>query len=131
MAARMPIFSAQGDSRLQKLKLLRQRMCDLQAEIAGLEAQLTSEEIAVFPIQTIPAEVLSMIFSQYLHDNPRLIRRLLLVCRRWYDTAINDPKLWTIIKLNIESGEKKSGKKGNSRVTISRGVFKTQFEIPS
>lgn len=106
MSTRRSTSSTQVDARLQKLKQLRQKIRDLQEEVANLEAQLVSEGVTVFRIQTLPSEILSMIFSQYLLNNPRLIRRLLFVCRRWYNIVVNDPTLWTVITLNIKHNEK-------------------------
>jgi hypothetical protein len=56
---------------------------------------------SVPPIHRCPDEVLYLIFEQcvtpsYYH---RFIRRLLLVCKRWYDIVINRAKLWAQVEI--------------------------------
>jgi hypothetical protein len=43
-----------------------------------------------------------MIFRLYLAEDPRRVRRLLLVCRQWYDIAIKDPRLWNHIYIKAD-----------------------------
>lgn len=53
------------------------------------------------PIQESPGEILLIIFNLYLADDPRLVRRLMLVCKRWYFIIINTPQIWTYISFKI------------------------------
>ena len=38
-------------------------------------------------------------FSFYIDDDPTHIRRLLLICRRWYDTIVHQARFWTTIRV--------------------------------
>lgn len=78
----------------EKLSLARQECHRLEKEFAEYQASIA-------PIHTCPPEVLSEVFNFYLLENPRIIRRLLLVCRQWYNVAVNDPRLWNRIFISI------------------------------
>lgn len=54
-----------------------------------------------YPIQESPKDILLIIFEFYLADDPRLVRRLMLVCKRWYSFIINTPQLWTYISFKV------------------------------
>ena len=56
------------------------------------------------PIRKCPSEILAAIFRSYLEDNPRRIRRLLLVCRLWHNLTLQTPDLWTNIPIIFDSG---------------------------
>lgn len=61
--------------------------------------------LAGFPrnyIQHIPIEVLSMIFTHFIRNQPTHIRRLLLVCREWFSIVTKSPSFWTQICLTSE-----------------------------
>lgn len=53
------------------------------------------------PIQKCPSDVFLIVFELYLVENPRYIRRLLLVCKQWYILVKEPPQLWTHIPFEI------------------------------
>ena len=80
-----------------KLRLAQQECRRLEKEFDRYQASIPS----IAPIRTCPPEILSIIFQFYLLKNPRLIRRLLLVCRKWYKLVVNDPRMWNRIFVTI------------------------------
>jgi F-box-like len=91
-------FNSRGDE-------LRSLISTAQGNLERWEKELQIYCHSITPIQNIPTETLSLIFKSYLADNPRLIRRLLLVSRRWYEVAISDPSLWTSLSISIQESE--------------------------
>ncbi|KIM32559.1 hypothetical protein M408DRAFT_19959 [Serendipita vermifera MAFF 305830] len=53
-------------------------------------------------IHRCPKEVLMILFEFYTLENPRVVRRLLQVCREWYQLAISTPRLWNRIPVTPE-----------------------------
>ncbi|KAJ7644516.1 hypothetical protein FB45DRAFT_824691, partial [Roridomyces roridus] len=86
---------------------LRARLKEIQQQISTLEAQmasLRSEEEAVarelaaivYPVLTLPNDVVSEIFIQYVHGVPKSSPLgLLWVCRSWREVALFTCRLWT------------------------------------
>jgi F-box-like len=83
--------------RLKQLLEISEQQCRL------LESDLADYRASVAPIRKCPAEILAAIFRDYLEDNPRHIRRLLLVCRLWYNLTLQTPDLWTSIPIIFDS----------------------------
>jgi hypothetical protein len=86
--------------KIQRLKDRKKRIRHLQDQIDiewetchQLEKELELYHASVAPIRNCPPEILSMFFEYYVAENPRLIRRVLLVCRLWHFIAINTPQL--------------------------------------
>ncbi|KAJ7644545.1 hypothetical protein FB45DRAFT_1053280 [Roridomyces roridus] len=84
---------------------LRARLTEIQQQISTLEAQmasLRSEEEAVarelaalvYPVLTLPNDVVSEIFIQYVHGVPKT-SPLGLLWRSWREVALATCRLWT------------------------------------
>jgi len=84
--------------RLKQLLEVSEQQCRL------LESDLVNYRASLAPIRKCPAEILAAIFRAYLENNPRHIRRLLLVCRLWYNLTHQTPDLWTNIPIIFDSG---------------------------
>lgn len=87
---------------------LRQLLCDttrvqarLQAQIEVLDSYIFQARAQVAPIASLPTEVLSIIFSFYGSSNPQGLNTLTKVCRFWRRVALNDPRLWSTISIQI------------------------------
>jgi hypothetical protein len=83
--------------RLKQLLEISDQQCHL------LESDLAHYRASVAPIRKCPSEILAAIFRAYLEDNPRQIRRLVLVCRLWHNLTIQTPDLWTNIPIVFDS----------------------------
>lgn len=108
--------------KIQQLKAHQETIEHLKNRIAiereachQLEKELELYHASVAPIRNCPPEILSMFFEYYVAENPRLIRRLLLVCRLWHRIAINTPQFWTTIKVSFNSTLIKATNQSNSR----------------
>jgi hypothetical protein len=88
-----------------EIKRLKQLIETSEQQCYLLESELAAYRASVAPIRKCPVEILAMIFRAYLEDNPRLIRRLILVCRLWHDLAHQTPDLWTNIPIVFDSTE--------------------------
>jgi hypothetical protein len=82
-----------------KVALLEQH----RQECERLERELAQYHASVAPIRKCPQEILLDIFRLYLSDNPRLIRRLGLVCKSWNLIVTRAPTLWTQIPILIDT----------------------------
>jgi F-box-like len=89
-------------SKLKTLTRLKNHISEIQKQCTLLEEELAGENRHVGSVRAMPPEILSIIFGFYVKAKPRLIRRLMLVCKQWHDVAINNPQLWTSI--GIEAG---------------------------
>lgn len=49
------------------------------------------------PVDRIPKEIILMVFSELIHNDPLAIGPLLLVCRRWNKVICRSPLLWSRI----------------------------------
>src|SRR5277367_6684257 len=87
------------EEKIQQLKVRQETIAIEQEECRRLKKELELYHASVAPISNCPTEIISMFFGYYVAENPRLIRRLLLVCRLWHDIAINTPRFWTTIKV--------------------------------
>ncbi|KAJ7644550.1 hypothetical protein FB45DRAFT_297627 [Roridomyces roridus] len=86
---------------------LRARLAEIRQQIASLEAQMASlrseEELVardlgalVYPVLTLPNDVVSEIFIQYVNGLPKGSPLCLLwVCRSWREVALSTCRLWT------------------------------------
>jgi F-box-like len=83
------------------VKDITDRLKAAQEECDRLELEWHSYSSTLSPIRPCPPEILSMIFRIYLAENPRRVRRLLLVCRQWHEVAKNDPQLWNRIRIKV------------------------------
>ncbi|KAJ7353266.1 hypothetical protein DFH08DRAFT_856378 [Mycena albidolilacea] len=98
----------------------RSRIADIDAQISELERTINSlkEEkdslrdrldTYTYPVLTLPNEIVSEIFVQFLPDFPRypppvgLLSPYLLcqICRKWRDIAFSTPALWSVISLSF------------------------------
>jgi F-box-like len=84
------------------VKDITDRLKTAQEECRRLEREWHSYSSTLSPIRACPLEILSMIFRLYLAENPRRVRRLLLVCRQWHEVAIKDPQLWNRICIKVD-----------------------------
>ena len=73
----------------------------LQAQIAILDSFIFQARAQIAPIGSLPTEVLSIIFSFYALSRPQGLHTLSTVCRFWRHVALNDPRLWTIIPIQL------------------------------
>lgn len=92
----------------QSRERLRQLLCDttrvqarLQAQIEVLDSFIFQARAQVAPIGSLPTEVLSIIFSFYGSSHPQGLNTLTSVCRFWRKVALNDPRLWSTISIQI------------------------------
>ncbi|KAJ7854660.1 hypothetical protein B0H13DRAFT_2206211 [Mycena leptocephala] len=86
---------------------LRSRLSQIERQIAALAAQMAplraeremvSVDLAtiVYPVLTLPNEIIAEIFIQYVDEHPnRSPMRLASVCRLWRAVAVSTCKLWT------------------------------------
>ncbi|KAJ7644511.1 hypothetical protein FB45DRAFT_297371 [Roridomyces roridus] len=87
---------------------LRSRLSEIEQHMALIEAQMAvlrveRETVArelkaiVYPVLTVPAEILSEIFLQHVSHSGQRLGPLLLtwICRRWREVAVCTPRLWT------------------------------------
>ncbi|KIM32546.1 hypothetical protein M408DRAFT_19946 [Serendipita vermifera MAFF 305830] len=83
------------------IEKLRSRISTAELECVRLETEILEYRASVAPIRRCPQELLLMFFKYYTYENPRLIRRLLLVCKQWYELAISSPRLWNRIPIEF------------------------------
>ena len=87
------------------VKKFTKKLQAAQKECDWLEKELAGYLDATAPVHACPPEVLSVIFQFYLKENPRMLRLLMLVCRRWYNIVVNDPTLWAKIRIRIDEND--------------------------
>lgn len=87
----------------KKIDLLEAQVVSARSEKERLENDLAKYLATVAPIRRLPAEVLTMIFEEYVRDQPTHIRRLLLVCRLWNTMVSNAAHLWTYVRVTADS----------------------------
>ncbi|KAJ7193778.1 hypothetical protein GGX14DRAFT_587526 [Mycena pura] len=97
----------------------RERIAELDAKILKLERSLHAlrseratiwERLDTFPVLTIPNEITSEIFLNFIPAYPGcpLIfgidspSQLMRVCRQWRDIALNTPQLWRAIEIDLD-----------------------------
>ncbi|KAF7332663.1 F-box domain-containing protein [Mycena kentingensis (nom. inval.)] len=91
-----------------EITLHKQRLVGLEAARDALYAEL--RRVAVFPINTVPPELLSEIFvhciagesSAGYNTPPRLFSR---VCKSWAQIAAGTPELWRTLTLDLDGGD--------------------------
>jgi F-box-like len=83
------------------IKNLNEQLNTAKSEYNRLELEWENYKASIAPILTCPPEVLSMVFHFYLRENPRLVRRLLLVCKQWYNLVVHDPRMWNRISVTV------------------------------
>jgi len=86
-------------SKLKALEVLKDHIRQLQEQCRRLEGELVAQNRQVGSVRALPREVLSIIFSFYLEGSPRNIRRLMLVCKQWYNVAVSNSHFWTRIRI--------------------------------
>ncbi|KAJ7644543.1 hypothetical protein FB45DRAFT_1053279 [Roridomyces roridus] len=97
---------------------LRGRLAQIQQQISSLEAQMASlrseEETVeralaaiVYPVLTLPNDVVSEVFIQYVNGLPKGSPLCLLwVCRSWREVALSTCRLWTRLwRFNSKSNQ--------------------------
>ncbi|KAJ7885871.1 hypothetical protein B0H14DRAFT_2241169, partial [Mycena olivaceomarginata] len=91
------------------------RIADIDAQILELERTLSSlkdekdslrsrQAIYIYPVLTLPNEIVSEIFVQVLPDFPRCpppigplsLYLLCQICRKWRDIVFSTPALWSV-----------------------------------
>ncbi|KAJ7193771.1 hypothetical protein GGX14DRAFT_587512 [Mycena pura] len=97
----------------------RERIAEIDDEILELQRSLRSlrseratiwERLDTFPVLTLPNEITSEIFLNFIpvypgcppifgKDSPDQLMR---VCRQWRDIALNTPQLWRAIEIDID-----------------------------
>ncbi|KAJ7604338.1 hypothetical protein FB45DRAFT_850887, partial [Roridomyces roridus] len=104
----------------------RDRIAELDLEIEDFQRSLEMRQLErrrlrdalasySYPVLTLPAEVTSEIFMQFLppfRQRPSLVgplspSLLLRICRRWRDIALSTPALWSTMTLDIEFEDEK------------------------
>ncbi|KAJ7509598.1 hypothetical protein B0H11DRAFT_2421599 [Mycena galericulata] len=84
--------------------LLKERQCGLLEEQKTIQESL---DCIIYPILTIPVEIISEIFLHCLPDQPTQpsarVAPLLLsaICRQWRYIALSTPRLWAVLKIHI------------------------------
>lgn len=73
----------------------------LLAQIEVLDSFIFQARAQIAPIGSLPTEILSIIFSFYALSHPQGLNTLTAVCRFWRYVALNDPRLWSIISIQI------------------------------
>ena len=73
----------------------------LLAQIEVLDSFTFQARAQIAPIGSLPTEVLSIIFSFYALSHPQGLTALTTVCRFWRYVALNDPRLWSVISIQI------------------------------
>ncbi|KAJ7226646.1 hypothetical protein B0H12DRAFT_1223779 [Mycena haematopus] len=135
---------------MQSNQLLRDRLVELNAQIALLEAErrLVQEKLqtVTYPILQLPFDLTSEIFVCCLpdlqHADPlfnlsyqlELPTALLLsqICRAWRDIAFNTPKIWSMFRIDIEAWLKDRSRRFDDWVQRARGSpLSFILEIPS
>ncbi|KAJ7073853.1 hypothetical protein C8F01DRAFT_3809 [Mycena amicta] len=113
---------------MHALAFERTRFSEVEEEIQRLETHLAALRIErreirrrldeyTYPVLTLPNEVTTEIFVQYLPSHPRcppLVglgspTHLLGICRPWRHIALHSPELWRAIELNCEYHPKRIG----------------------
>ncbi|KAG8818951.1 hypothetical protein FRC17_010659, partial [Serendipita sp. 399] len=85
------------EARLEAALALR---VHLEGQITEDLTSLTATDPAVSGLpQTLPVDLLVIVFSYVVHSEPKRIGTLLFVCRHWYSVAVNTPLLWSTIDL--------------------------------
>lgn len=92
---------------IDRLNNLEKEMDKIRQELAAEEhIQSSYIDSRINVIHKCPDEVLLHIFSYYLENNPSSygsqhphIRRLLLICKRWYPIVMNARNLWARIEI--------------------------------
>ena len=95
-----------NQSRERLRKLLRdttRAQASLLARIDVLDSFIFQARAQIAPIRSLPTEVLSNVFSFYGLSHPQNLNTLTGVCRFWRNVALNDPRLWSIISIQISS----------------------------
>ncbi|KIM32555.1 hypothetical protein M408DRAFT_19955 [Serendipita vermifera MAFF 305830] len=84
---------------------LQLRLNPAQSERDRLEKEIDEYRASVLSgpsyIRKCPKEVLMIVFEFYTLANPLVVRRLLLVCREWYQLAVSMPRLWNRIPISL------------------------------
>ncbi|KAF7368680.1 hypothetical protein MVEN_00192300 [Mycena venus] len=98
---------------------IRSRIAKIEHSIAGIESQLAAlradkEQLQsalssiVYPVLTVPPEIMSVVFlhgaSEFILDRVWNNLRLAGVCRAWQDIVFSTCELWTKIALNCHRG---------------------------
>lgn len=95
--------------KIAQLEDLQQLVLSTEQEVEQLKGRLIQHELAktlsTRTIDRCPPEILSIIFKYFILDQPSHVRRLLLVCRRWYDLVVQDPQMWNIIRVTVPEQE--------------------------
>ncbi|KIM32556.1 hypothetical protein M408DRAFT_183049 [Serendipita vermifera MAFF 305830] len=82
---------------------LQFRLNAVQRERDRLEKEIDEYRMSAQSyIRKCPKEILMILFEFYTLENPRVVRRLLLVCKEWYQLAVSMPRLWNRIPINID-----------------------------
>ncbi|KAJ7610534.1 hypothetical protein DFH06DRAFT_172810 [Mycena polygramma] len=89
----------------KRMDALEKKQHELEAELARI----------VYPILTLPPEIVSRLFVACLQDDPPACRgimpRLLTqVCRQWRQIAICSSELWNCVRLGISAGSRKASR---------------------
>ncbi|KAJ7353245.1 hypothetical protein DFH08DRAFT_62004 [Mycena albidolilacea] len=117
----------------------RSRIADIDAQILELERTISSlkqekyslrDRLATYtyPVLTLPNEIVSEIFVQFLPDFPRypppigLLSPYLLchICRKWRDIAFSTPALWSDISLSFRKARRLPQKLRYLKTSIER-----------
>lgn len=89
--------------RLRKLlRDLTRMQASLLTRIETIDSFIFHARAQVAPIGSLPTEVLGNIFHFCSLSHPQDLCTVTAVCRFWQKTAINNPRLWTTISIQIK-----------------------------
>jgi hypothetical protein len=92
-----------------RIESLDKQLKEAQEEQRWWERQLAfTMAIGLDYFNKCPLEILVEIFQIYLTTNHRHIRRLLLVCKKWYNLVMNTPSLWN--RIDVRFSEPSTGR---------------------
>jgi hypothetical protein len=97
-------MSVASQSRRRLRKLLRdmtRAQASLLARVEALDSFIFQARAQIAPINSLPAEVLSEIFSFCSSSHPRDLFTVNAVSRFWRNVALNDPRLWSILSIQL------------------------------
>ncbi|KAJ7755500.1 hypothetical protein B0H16DRAFT_1886295 [Mycena metata] len=86
---------------------IEEQMCRLKRVLDGLESRkrelqnfVATHKQVLAPIRTLPSEILSEIFLQYVKHRPTGAWLIARVCRSWREIAISSSRLWNQIDMD-------------------------------
>jgi hypothetical protein len=92
------------DQEIERVNDLKKLLSIAEEKVTRLTGELDEyhARITPTPINSCPAEILSMIFRLSITEDydSRHMGRLLLVYKRWYTLVVNDPQMWNTVNIS-------------------------------